>query len=76
MGGEPWPDNPALTVPPPCRDLVRLWAACRGGMGGLAHWPDAGGVGDQAAWVVDAFTLLAGMDAAMDAEQRRMRGGG
>jgi hypothetical protein len=37
----------------------------------LTHWPDAGGVGNQAAWVVDALTLLAGMDAAMDAQQRQ-----
>jgi hypothetical protein len=44
-------------------------------MGGIAHWPDAGGVGDQAAWVVDAFAALGGMDAALDAAQRRLAGG-
>jgi len=42
----------------PWQAFVRLWAACRGGMGGIAHWPDAGGVNDQAAWVVDGFAVL------------------
>ncbi len=44
-------------------------------MGGIAHWPDTGGVGDQAAWMVDAFAALGSMDAALDAEQRRLAGG-
>ncbi len=43
-------------------------------MGGLAHWPDQGGVGDQAAWIVDAFAMLASFDATMDSDQRRQRG--
>ncbi|MFZ4410576.1 MAG: hypothetical protein ACOYOH_24735 [Paracraurococcus sp.] len=43
-------------------------------MGGIAHWPDPGGVGDQAAWVVDTFGALGGIDAALDAEQRRLIG--
>jgi hypothetical protein len=51
---------------------VRLWAACRSGMGGIAQWPDTGGVGDQAAWVVDAFAVLGSIEAAIDAEQRRL----
>jgi len=37
---------------------VRLWVACRG-EAGIAHWPDGGGVNSQAAWVVDAFSVLA-----------------
>jgi hypothetical protein len=41
-------------------------------MGGIAHWPDAGGVGDQAAWVVDAFAALGAIDAALDDERRRL----
>ena len=44
-------------------------------MGGIAHWPDTGGVGDQAAWVVDAFAALGGIDAALDAAQRRLAAG-
>jgi hypothetical protein len=43
-------------------------------MGGIGCWPDAGGVADQAAWVVDAFAMLGGLDARMDDEQRRLRG--
>jgi hypothetical protein len=45
-------------------------------MGGIAHWPDPGGVGDQAAWVMDAFAALGGIDAALDEERRRLAGGG
>jgi hypothetical protein len=44
-------------------------------MGGIAHWPDSGGVADQAAWVVDAFGLLGGIDAALDEANRTLRGG-
>jgi hypothetical protein len=72
VGGEPWSENPRITIAEPWHAFVRLWAACRGGMGGIAHWPDAGGVGDQAAWVVDAFAALGGIDAALDEEKRRL----
>jgi hypothetical protein len=41
---------------------VRLWFACRG-EGGIANWPAAGGVGDQAAWLVDAFGALGAAEA-------------
>jgi len=43
-------------------------------MGGIANWPDAGGVADQAAWVVDAFAILGGIDAELDEDERRRRG--
>ncbi len=56
----------------PWHGFVRLWAACRGGMGGIAHWPDAGGVNDQAAWVVDGFAVLGGLDASLDAKRLRI----
>jgi hypothetical protein len=52
---------------------VRLWSACQGAEG-TAHWPDAGGINDQAAWVVDAFRALANADHRMR-EQRSKRGG-
>jgi hypothetical protein len=58
VGGEAWAENPRLVIAEPWHGFVRLWAACRGGMGGIAHWPDAGGVNDQAAWVVDGFAVL------------------
>lgn len=73
--GEPAPLNPRHAVPPPWHDFVRLWGACRGGMGGTS-WPDFGGVSDQAAWIVDAFGVLAGLDAKFDRYQREMRGKG
>ncbi|MBS7789276.1 hypothetical protein KTR66_04685 [Roseococcus sp. SDR] len=48
--------------------FVRLWFACRG-EAGIVNWPAAGGVGDQAAWLVDAFNILAGVDAQMREER-------
>ena len=36
---------------------------CEGGMGGYSAWPDAGGVNDQAAWMIDAFSILTTADA-------------
>jgi hypothetical protein len=53
---------------------VRLWLACHAGMGGTAHWPDAGGVSDQSAWIVDAFGILAGLNSKLDEDDRRRRG--
>ena len=50
---------------------AQLRAACQGGIGGIAHWPDAGGVADQAAWVVDAFAMLASIETALGNERRR-----
>jgi hypothetical protein len=44
-------------------------------MGSIAHWPDAGGVNDQAAWVVDGFAVLAGADAQMEGERRKLGAG-
>lgn len=58
MAGQEWRQNPAHTVPRPWHDFIRLWSACRGEMG-IATWPDGGGVAHQAAWVVDAFQILA-----------------
>ena len=66
-----WPgDNPRLSIPTEWHDLIRLWAACRG-EDGIAHWPDAGGLNDQAAWIVDAFSILSGLSARWDAEARK-----
>jgi hypothetical protein len=41
-------------------------------MGGIAHWPDPGGVGDQAAWVVDAFAALGVSNAALDSDRKEL----
>jgi hypothetical protein len=40
-------------------------------MGGIAHWPDAGGVNNQAAWVVDGFAVLAGAEVVMEGQRRQ-----
>jgi hypothetical protein len=53
--------------------VVRLWAACRDPEGGIAHWPDTGGVGDQAAWLVEGFALLSSLTAQWDAADRMAR---
>lgn len=67
VGGEVWVgDNPRLTIDAVWHDFVRMWFACRGGMGGIAHWPDGGGVAHQSAWVVDAFGALGGIDHQME----------
>jgi hypothetical protein len=76
VADEAWPENPALVVPRCFADFVALWDVCRGGMGGVSHWPDAGGVGDQAAWVVDAFGILARTAGEWDEADRRRRGQG
>jgi hypothetical protein len=73
--GEPWPgDNPRLALDPDWHDLVRLWYLCRG-ESGIAHWPDPGGLADQAAWLVEAFAALSSIDATWRAEDLRNRGG-
>ncbi len=74
VAGEPWEgDNPRLTIASAWHEFVRLWAACRDPEGGIAHWPDSGGVGDQAAWVVDAFSTLASMHAAMNEAEQKLK---
>lgn len=70
VAGAEWAENPRHTLPPEWADFVRLWDACRGGMGGIASWPDAGGVNDQVAWLVDAFRLLASLNAELDEQER------
>ena len=75
VAGEPWPGgNPRLTVAAAWHDVVRLWAACRDPEGGIAHWPDAGGVGDQAAWIVDAFATLGTIYTSIVESEVRQRG--
>lgn len=73
LAGEEWAENPRHTIAPAWFDIVRLWDACRGGMGGIQTWPDAGGVNDQAAWIVDAFRSIAAINADLD---RKARPGG
>jgi hypothetical protein len=73
VGDEEWIHNPRIVVPGDYFDFVRLWVACRG-EAGIAHWPDAGGVADQAAWLIDGFAALGGIDAQWREDARK--GGG
>ena len=66
-----WRENPRITLAEPWHAFVRQWGSCRGGMGGMAHWPDAGGVADQAAWIVDAFAALGSIEATLDKDRKR-----
>lgn len=62
MLGTTYRTNPRDLVPPWAMSVVHLWAACRGEYG-LAYLPDAGGMNDQPAWTMDAFSVCAGADA-------------
>lgn len=75
VGDEEWPDNPAHVIGEGPRAFVRMWFAGVAGMGGVATWPDAGGIGDQAAQVVDAFGMLAGLKASAEEAERARKGG-
>lgn len=48
-------------------DVVMLWDLYRAGMG-PGHLPDAGGVNDQACWLMEAFKI-------MDAAERNLKKG-
>jgi hypothetical protein len=69
VGGQEWAENPRIIVQAGWHEFVRLWGTCRGDAG-IAHWPDAGGIGDQAAWVIDAFGLLESLNAEMSKAER------
>jgi hypothetical protein len=45
-----------------------LWRQCQGGFG-LAALPDAGGINDQAAWTLDAFSIMNAADAELTKQQ-------
>lgn len=59
VGDEVFPTNPALDLPPEYQHITLLWAGCRDAMGGWRHLPAAGGLGDQSAWIIDAFGIIA-----------------
>lgn len=53
--------------------MLKLWRICRGGMG-YGPLIESGGVLDQAAWLLDAFAALGGMEAEADEAERKARG--
>lgn len=55
--GEIWTENPRLLVPPAYLGLVRLQRMSHAG--GLARTlPQAGGLLDQSAWLMEAFAVI------------------
>jgi hypothetical protein len=51
--------NPVLRLTSEDWAMARLWGQYRGGgLGGVGHLPEAGGTGDQAAIMLDAFALM------------------
>ena len=58
--------NPRLTIPPAFNHVIRLWARSRSGMGGTALLPEAGGLNQQPAWLMRAFSLLDEADAELE----------
>ena len=75
VGSEPWVgDNPRLTTPERYFEFVRLWAACRGADGNIAHWPDPGGVNDQPAWTVEGFSQLEQLNLLFEKRRKELMG--
>ena len=60
-----WHFDPRLAVRPCEIETVGLWFSC-GGRDGLRHLPQAGGLLDQAAVMIDAFNIIAAAVAAHD----------
>ena len=60
-----WRGNPLRAAPPGALHAVRLYYRQKGGMG-PGTMPDAGGINDQAAWLLTAFSMLAGFEEAWE----------
>lgn len=61
--GDLWQFNPRWVVTDGEKEMVRLWAM-GGGLDGVSHLPEAGGLLDQAAVMVDAFAIITSAAAA------------
>ena len=67
-----WWRNPRHLLPAAWFRVVALWRQSQGGMG--RGWlPQAGGINDQPAWLLDAFGILAAEEHRMD-DARKDRG--
>lgn len=66
VGGRPWRRNPRHAIPAGIFHIVRLWARCRGGMGGAGHLPEPGGINQQPAWLLAAFRICDDADHEID----------
>ena len=68
IAGEVYTTNPALDLDPAWWDVVRLWRAYKGGGYSIGYLPDAGGMNDQAAWLVDIFGYMSTTEAKLKPE--------
>lgn len=60
-----WSRNPRHLLPAAWLRVVALWRHSQGGM--ARGWlPGAGGVNDQPAWLMDAFSILSAEENRMD----------
>jgi hypothetical protein len=57
-----WRRNPRVVLDPGLIQVVRLYWRHKGGMA-PGPLPDAGGVNDQASWLIHAFEMLGGIEA-------------
>lgn len=73
MFGIPYRSNPRDSIPVWAFEVAQLWHQCRGEFG-LLHLPDAGGMGDQPAWTMDAFAICAAADAELRKAEQPDRG--
>jgi len=56
--GEKYHTNPRFLLGPGDVDMINLWRLFQGGGMGGGHLPDSGGVIDQPAIMMDAFTIM------------------
>jgi hypothetical protein len=70
VGGAVWRHNPRHLVPKRIFHVVKLWNRCRSGMGGFAALPDAGGINQQPAWLMNAFSVLEAADERLRAAEK------
>lgn len=75
MGGDEWHYPPRLGVGRGDSDTVQMWIAA-GGLDGPLALPQAGGLGDQAAVMMDAWRVIRATAAKWREEKRRAQQGG
>lgn len=69
--GKEYRTNPRELVEPWAFHVVQTWALCRGEFG-MLHFPDTGGVNDQAAWLMEAFGVCADAEIKLKAEAKAL----
>lgn len=79
LGNDTYDTNPRLLIGPGERAMIRLWRAARGhygnGLGGGIVLPEAGGLLDQAAILLDAFDVMDAAEAQLRAQWGELLGG-